>query len=138
MKGVPIRLEIGPKDIEENQCVIARRDTGEKITVSLDNLETVITDTLESIHKNLYAKAKARMEESTYTANDLPSMKALLDTTPGFVKAMWCGADECEVRVKEEATATSRCIPFEQEKVGGKCLCCGKPAETMVVWGRAY
>jgi len=140
MKGVPIRLEIGPKDIEAGQCVIARRDTGEKTTISLEGnaLETAIEETLKSIHKNMYDKAKKRMTEKTFTATDVPGLKAILDTTPGFVKAMWCGADECEVRVKEEATATSRCIPFQQEKVGDACFVCGKPADVMVVWGRAY
>jgi prolyl-tRNA synthetase len=138
MKGVPLRLEIGPKDIEQNQCIIARRDTGEKITVSLDELETVVEATLKDIHENLYAKAKTRLENSTYSATDMPTLKNILDTTPGFVKAMWCGCDECEIRVKEEATATSRCIPFEQEKISDTCFVCGKPAKEMVVWGRAY
>ena len=138
MKGVPLRIEIGPKDIEQNQCIIARRDTGEKTTVSLDELEAVITKTLEDIHKNLYAKAEARLNEKTHIAQDLPTLKQILDTTPGFVKAMWCGSDDCELRVKEEATATSRCIPFAQEKITAKCFVCGKPADKMVVWGRAY
>jgi len=138
MKGVPIRLEIGPKDIELNQCVIARRDTGEKITVSLDKLETVVNETLKSIHKNMYNKAKARQDENTRKATTLPQLKEILDTTPGFVKSMWCGEDTCEVRIKEEATATSRCMPFDQEKIDDKCVVCGKPADKMVVWGRAY
>ncbi|MCL2224395.1 MAG: proline--tRNA ligase [Defluviitaleaceae bacterium] len=138
MKGVPIRLEIGPKDIEQNQCVLARRDTGEKITASLDNLEQTISDTLQNINQNMYDKAKARLESNTFTATDLPALKNILDTTPGFVKAMWCGDDACEVRVKEEATATSRCMPFEQEKISSTCFVCGKPADKMVVWGRSY
>ncbi|MCL2387911.1 MAG: proline--tRNA ligase [Defluviitaleaceae bacterium] len=138
MKGVPLRLEIGPKDIEQNQCVLARRDTSEKITVPLDNLEPTITETLNSIHQNLYNKAQKRLQESTHTAQDLPTMKTILDTTAGHIKAMWCGADECELRIKEEATATSRCIPFNQEKVGNTCVVCNKPAEKMVIWGRAY
>jgi prolyl-tRNA synthetase len=138
MKGVPIRIEIGPKDIEQNQCVIARRDNGEKITVPLDALEQTISETLKSITENLYAKAKARLDEGTRTATDLPTLKNIFDTTPGFVKAMWCGDDACELRVKEEATATSRCMPFEQERIGDNCFVCGKPADKMVVWGRAY
>jgi len=138
MKGVPIRLEIGPKDIEQNQCVIARRDTGEKITIPLDNVENIITETLEAIHKNMYAKAKSRQDKNTHTATTLPQLKEILDSTPGFVKAMWCGDDSCELRIKEEATATSRCMPFEQEKVSDKCVVCEKPASHMVVWGRAY
>lgn len=138
MKGVPLRLEIGPKDIEQNQCVIARRDTGEKTTVPLVALEETVTAALADIHKNMYEKARARQEKSTFAAQDMSGLKKILDTTPGFVKAMWCGADACEVRVKEEATATSRCIPFAQEKVGETCFVCGKPTEKMVVWGRAY
>ncbi|MCL2287200.1 MAG: proline--tRNA ligase [Firmicutes bacterium] len=140
MKGVPIRLEIGPKDMEAGQCVIARRDTGEKITVSLegDALEKAVAEALQAIGDNLYAKAALRVKEKTFTAQNMNQLKTTLDTTPGFVKAMWCGADECEVKVKEQATATSRCIPFEQEKVGETCFVCGKPADTMVVWGRAY
>lgn len=140
MKGVPIRLEIGPKDIESGVCVLARRDTGEKTTVSLegDALEKAITETLKSIHENLLSRARTRMNEKTYTAQTLAELKSILDTTPGFVKAMWCGADECEVRVKDEASATSRCIPFQQEKVGDKCLVCSKDTDTLVVWGRAY
>lgn len=138
MKGVPIRLEIGPKDIAQNQCVIARRDTSEKITVSLDALENTIAETLQEISKNMYAKAKARQDSNTFSATSLSELKATLDATPGFVKAMWCGDDACELRVKEEATATSRCMPFEQERVGDTCFVCGKPADKMVVWGRAY
>jgi len=138
MKGVPIRLELGPKDIEQNQCVIARRDTSQKETVSLDNLEEIISKTLAEITQNMYAKARTRLEKSTYTATSIEELKTILDSTPGFVKAMWCGDEACELRIKEEATATSRCIPFEQEKVGETCFVCGKKAEKMVVWGRAY
>jgi len=140
MKGVPIRLEIGPKDIEANQCVLARRDTGEKMTVSLeaDVLETAVKTMLEDIQANLFAKAKANLEGKTYTAVNLDDLKNTLDTTPGFVKAMWCGSDDCEGAIKEKATATSRCIPFVQEKVADTCVVCGKPADTMVIWGRAY
>ncbi|MCL2048267.1 MAG: proline--tRNA ligase [Defluviitaleaceae bacterium] len=138
MKGVPIRLEIGPKDIEQNQCVLARRDTGEKITAPLDNLEQAIQETLQSIHKNLYEKAAARLESSTHTAHSVDELKTILDSKSGFVKAMWCGAEACELEVKEQATATSRCIPFVQEKVGDCCFVCGKAAGKMVVWGRAY
>ncbi|MCL2203610.1 MAG: proline--tRNA ligase [Defluviitaleaceae bacterium] len=138
MKGIPLRLEIGPKDIENNQCVLVRRDTGEKITAPLDGIEKTATALLEEIRLNLFARAKARQESQTFTAQSVPELKQILDTTPGFVKAMWCGADACEVRVKEEATATSRCIPFTQERVGETCFVCGGTAEKMVVWSRAY
>jgi len=138
MKGVPIRLEIGPRDIEANQCVLARRDTGEKTTASLENLETTVTQLLTDIRDNMYKKAAARLSQSTYTATSMDELKSILDTTPGFVKAMWCGSDACEVKIKEDATATSRCIPFQQERVGDTCLVCNKPSDKMVVWGRAY
>ncbi|MCL1842626.1 MAG: proline--tRNA ligase [Defluviitaleaceae bacterium] len=140
MKGVPLRLEIGPKDIENGQCVLARRDTGEKITVALADgeLEEILPATLEKINENLYARAKKRLDESTFTASSMEELKRVLDETPGLVKAMWCGEDACELRVKEEAAATSRCIPFAQENLGETCFVCGKKAQKMVVWGRAY
>jgi prolyl-tRNA synthetase len=86
----------------------------------------------------MYEKAKTRLENSTRAAKNLHELKTILDTTPGFVKAMWCGDDACELEVKEKATATSRCIPFEQEKISDTCFVCGKPADKMVLWGRAY
>jgi prolyl-tRNA synthetase len=138
MKGIPLRLEIGPKDIENGQCVLVRRDTGEKIFTPIDGVEAKAAALLEEIRMNLFEKAKAHIDSRTFTAQTLEEAKNILDTTPGFVKAMWCGDDACEVRVKEEATATSRCIPFAQEKVGEKCFVCGGAAAKMVVWGRAY
>jgi prolyl-tRNA synthetase len=138
MKGIPLRLEIGPKDIEEGRCVLVRRDTGEKIAAPLDGLENIAADLLEQIRVNLFAKAKERLESQTFIASDIPGLKGILDSTPGFVRAMWCGSDACEVRVKEEATATSRCIPFEQIKIGDTCLACGNKADKAVIWGRAY
>ena len=138
MKGVPIRLEIGPRDIEAGQCILARRDTGEKITVGLDNLESEVARLLAGIRDNMFDKAAKRLAANTFVAQNLDELKDILDTTPGFVKAMWCGSDECEVAVKDVATATSRCIPFRQERVGNNCLVCGKPGDKMVVWGRAY
>jgi prolyl-tRNA synthetase len=138
MKGIPLRLEIGPKDIEAGQCVLVRRDTGEKITAPLDGVEQIAVDLLEDIRKNLFTRAKERLAGQTFTAQSVPELKQILDTTPGFVKGMWCGSDACEVRVKEEATATSRCIPFEQERVGEECFVCGGNAEKMVIWSRAY
>jgi len=138
MKGVPLRLEIGPKDIEAGQAVLVRRDTREKIVVALDNLEAAIRDALEDIQHAIFARAVANRENRTAVAQSIPELKQILDEKPGFVKAMWCGDDACEVAVKEQATATSRCIPFEQEQVGDKCLCCGKASDVMVLWGRAY
>ena len=138
MKGVPIRLEIGPKDIEKNQCVLARRDNGEKIFVSLDQLDTEIENLLKDIQSNLLNKAAERRDKKTYTATDLDSFAKTLDETPGFIKAMWCGDRACEDAIKEKTGATSRCIPFEQEHISDHCICCGKPAKHMVYWGRAY
>ena len=138
MKGVPLRLEIGPRDIENNQCVLVRRDNREKTVVSLDELETKVPELLKAVHDGLYQKALARRESMTYTATNMDEMKTIADEKPGLIKAMWCGDLECEMKLKEEAGVTSRCMPFEQEMVGDTCVCCGKPTKTMVVWGKAY
>ncbi|MBP3447235.1 MAG: proline--tRNA ligase [Clostridia bacterium] len=138
MKGVPLRLEIGPKDIENNQCVIVRRDSGEKIFVSLDELEAKIPELLQSVHDGLYQKAYDRRASMTFTAKDFAELKDIADNKPGFIKAMWCGDRACEDRLKEEAGVTSRCIPFEQETLSDTCVCCGKPATKMLYWGKAY
>ncbi|MDR1641063.1 MAG: proline--tRNA ligase [Clostridiales bacterium] len=138
MKGVPIRLEIGPKDIEKNQCVIVRRDTGEKVTLSLDSLETDLEKALKDIQSNLLEKARTHRDSRTCSATSLEEMGSILNAKPGFIKAMWCGSPECEDKVKEVTGASSRCIPFEQENISDVCVCCGKKAESMVFWGRAY
>ena len=138
MKGVPLRLEIGPKDIENNQCVIVRRDSGEKIFVSLDELETKIPELLKAVHEGLYNKAYERRASMTFTAKDFAELKDIADNKPGFIKAMWCGDRECEDKLKEEAGVTSRCIPFDQENISDTCVCCGKPATKMLYWGKAY
>lgn len=141
MKGVPIRLEIGPRDIENNQAVLARRDTGEKISVSLDNLDNEIEKLLEDIHNTLYQKALERREQKTSTATSLDEFKTKLKENPGFVKAMWCGDRECEDKINEETGATLRCVPFddEQEVIGdGECVYCSKPAKKMAYFARAY
>lgn len=138
MKGVPLRLEIGPKDIEKNQCVLVRRDNREKSFVSLDELETAIPELLEAVHDGLYAKALAHREEMTYPVTDMGEMVKNAAERPGFIKAMWCGSLECEEKLKEEAGITSRCIPFEQEQLSDVCVCCGKPAKHMLYWGKAY
>lgn len=138
MKGVPLRIELGPRDIENNQCIIARRDTGEKITVSLDEVETVVAKTLKDIQANLYDIALKRRDRMTYTAQDLDELKAIAETKPGFIKAMWCGDRECEDKLKEETGVTSRCIPFNQEHIKDTCVVCGKKADKMLYWGKAY
>lgn len=138
MKGVPLRLEIGPKDIEKGQCVLVRRDNREKIFVPLDKLEEVVPKALEAVRKGMYDKALKRREEMTYIAKDLEELKQIADEKPGLVKAMWCGDRKCEEKLKELAGVSSRCIPFEQEEIGQTCVCCGKEAKMMVVWGKAY
>jgi len=138
MKGVPLRLEIGPKDIENNRCVVVRRDNGEKIFVSLDELEVKIPELLEAVRDGLYQKAIDRRAAMTFTARDYAELKDIADNKPGFIKAMWCGDRECEDKLKDELGITSRCIPFEQEHLSDTCVCCGKPAKHMLYWGKAY
>ena len=138
MRGVPLRLEIGPKDIEKNQCVLVRRDTGEKSFVSLDELESQIPALLKSIQQGLLEKARNMRDKKTYTALNLESFINICETSPGFIKAMWCGDRACEDQIKEKTGATARCMPFEQEKLSDTCVCCGKPAKHMVYWGKAY
>ncbi len=138
MKGVPLRLEIGPKDIEKNQCVLVRRSDREKIFVPLDNLEAAIAEQLEEVRKGIYENALARRESMTYTARSLEELTNIADNQPGFIKAMWCGDPACEEKLKEAAGVSSRCMPFEQEHLSDTCVCCGKPAKSMVYWGKAY
>ena len=138
MKGVPLRLEIGPKDIENNRCVVVRRDNGEKIFVSLDELEAKIPELLEAVRDGLYQKAIDRRAAMTFTARDYAELKDIADNKPGFIKAMWCGDRECEDKLKDKLGITSRCIPFEQEHLSDTCVCCGKPAKHMLYWGKAY
>ena len=139
MKGVPLRLEIGPRDIENNSCVIARRDNGEKTVVSLDELETAIPQLLQAVHDGLYQKALENRENRTYACKSIEEICQVLDEKgDGFVKAMWCGDEACEDKVKELTGVGSRCIPLEQEEIDDKCVCCGKPAKCLVYWGKAY
>ncbi|MBP3521135.1 MAG: proline--tRNA ligase [Oscillospiraceae bacterium] len=138
MKGVPLRLELGPKDMEQNQCVLVRRDSGEKIVASLDGIEDTVKKLLDDIHDGLYAKAKKNLEENTYPCTSLAEVKEKMQERGGFAKTMWCGSLECELKMKEEAGVSSRCIPFDQEHLGDTCAICGKPAKHMVYWGVAY
>ena len=138
MRGIPVRIEIGPKDIEANQAVIVRRDTREKQIVSLDNLESAVAQTLETMQSEMLERARAHREAHTYIADNYEDFKETIANKPGFVKAMWCGDRACEEKIKEETTATSRCMPFAQEHISDVCVCCGKPAKAMVYWGKAY
>ena len=138
MKGVPLRLEIGPREIENNQVVLVRRDNREKITVSMDELEIKIQEVLDSIHDSMLSAAKVAVKERTTNAKTLGEMKDILENKTGFIKAMWCGDAACEEKIKEDTGASSRCIPFEQENISDTCVCCGKKAKELVYWGRAY
>ena len=138
MKGVPLRLEIGPKDIEKNQCVLVRRDTREKYFVSLDDLETEIPRLLNELAQNIYNRALENRENRTWSATTMDEVKELAEKNNGYIKTMWCGSLECEEKMKDEAGLSSRCMPFQQEHLSDVCPCCGKPANLMVYWGKAY
>ena len=138
MRGVPLRVEIGPRDIENNQCVLVRRDNGEKITVSLDELETKVEELLKTIQKDMLETARAHRDSHTYEARNWEEFVDTINNRPGFIKAMWCGETECEENIKAETGASTRCMPFEQEQLSDVCVCCGKPAKKMVYFGRAY
>ena len=138
MKGVPLRLELGPKDIEQNQCVLVRRDNGEKSFVSLDSLVESANTLMDAVHDGMYAKAKRNLDENIYDAFTLEEAKRLQQEHGGFIRTMWCGDEACEIRMKEEAGMTSRCIPFAQQHLADTCAICGKPAKKMIYWGVAY
>lgn len=138
MRGIPVRVEMGPRDIEAGQAIVVRRDTREKITVAIKDLSDKIKELLEVIQKDMFDRAKIHQEEHTYVATNYNEFKDTIANKAGFVKAMWCGNRECEDKIKEDTTATSRCMPFKQEKLSDVCVCCGKPAKSMVYWGKAY
>jgi len=138
MKGVPLRLEIGPRDIAQNQCVLVRRDSREKLAVSLDDLESEVPKALEAVRSALYQKALANREHRTFTALTMEELIGLANTKSGFIKTMWCGDPACEAKIEQAAGVTSRCMPFHQEHLADTCVCCGKPAEKMIYWGKAY
>ena len=138
MRGIPVRIELGPKDIEAGQAVIVRRDTREKIVAAIDELPAKVAEVLETMQKDMLERARAHREEHTYVAVNKEEFKQIADEKPGFIKAMWCGCRECEDAIKEEIGVTSRCMPFEQEELGDSCVFCGKPAKKMVYWGKAY
>ena len=138
MKGVPVRIEIGPKDIENGECILVRRDTLQKITVKLEKIETKLGEILENIQKNMYNECRKNMEKRTSIANNLEEFIEKININQGFIKTMWCGKQECEDKIKDLTGAHSRCMPFEQEQIGKKCVCCGAPAKIYMVWGRQY
>jgi len=124
--------------MEAGKCVICRRDTREKIEVALDELESKVAEVLDTMQKEMLERARAHREEHTYTATNMEEFQDIFNNKTGFVKAMWCGCQECEDQIKEKLSVTSRCMPFEQEDIAADCVCCGKPAKKMVYWGRAY
>ena len=138
MKGVPLRVEIGPRDIENGQCCMVRRDNREKSFVAVADAAESAKALLEQVHKSLYERALKNREENTYVAHSLEEAKALQDEHGGFIKTMWCEDPECEKRMKDEAGMSSRCMPFAQEHLGDVCAICGKPARKMIYWGVAY
>ena len=138
MKGVPLRLEIGPKDLEKGQCVLVRRTDREKLFTPLAELEQAIPAQLVEISRQLYDRALKNREERTWAATTMDEVKALAEERSGYIKTMWCGDAACEEKMKEEAGLSSRCIPFEQEHLSDVCPVCGRPAKVMVYWGKAY
>ncbi len=138
IQGIPLRVEIGPKDIEAGQAVIVRRDTREKYFVSIESITDRLSQILNIMQHDMLERAREHLNAHTFVAKTYDEFKDIIENKPGFVKAMWCGDEACELKIKEDTTATSRCIPFEQETLGETCVCCGKPAKSMVYWGKAY
>ncbi|MBP5597615.1 MAG: proline--tRNA ligase [Pseudobutyrivibrio sp.] len=139
MRGIPVRVELGPKDIEAGKCVLVRRDTREKIECSLDEVETKVAELLETIQHDMFERAKAHRDSHIFDAHNYDEFKDIADNKPGFIRAMWCGEEACENKIKEDLAVTSRCMPFkDQERISEVCACCGKPAKKLVFWGKAY
>ena len=138
MRGIPLRLELGPRDLEAGKCLLCRRDTREKLEVSLEEAPARAAQLLPQMQKEMLERARKHLEEHTWTARDYEEFKQIFAEKSGFVRAMWCGERACEDKIKEELSVTSRCIPFVQEELSDTCVCCGKKAKHMVYWGRAY
>ncbi len=138
MRGVPVRIELGPRDIENNKCIVVRRDTSEKIEVSLNELQTKLNDILEEIQTNMFNMVKENTIKRTTIALNMDEFKHNLEVNQGYIKAMWCGDADCEEKIHDETGAKSRCIPFNEEHLSDVCVYCGKPAKYMVFWGRQY
>lgn len=138
MRGIPLRVEIGPKDLEAGQCVLVRRDTREKISCPIDELADKVKEVLEQEQNDMLARAKEFLDTHFSDATNYEEFCKAVEEKPGFIRAMWCGDVACEEKIKEDTTATSRCMPFEQEQISDVCVCCGKPAKKLVYWGKAY
>ena len=138
MKGVPLRIEIGPRDLAEGKCVIVRRDNREKSFVAINDVTTAVTEGLENLRAALYEKALKNREDRTFSATNLEELVNIANENSGYIRAMWCGDLECEMKLKEVADVTSRCMPFDAEAISDKCVCCGRDAKKLVYWGKAY
>ena len=138
MKGVPVRLELGPRDIENGQCVLVTRHNREKTFHPLAGIAEAVQEKLEAVRQGMFEKALANRERRTYDCRTMEEINAALQNGDGFVRAMWCGDEACEDTVKEKTGVGSRCIPLTEEHLSDVCVCCGKPARHMVVWGKAY
>lgn len=139
MRGIPLRIELGPRDIENGKCVVVRRDTREKIEVSLDELTAKIPELLATVQKDMFERAKAHRDAHIFDAHNFDELKDIAANKPGFIRAMWCEDQACEDKIKEDLAVTSRCMPFsDKEPIAETCVCCGKPAKKLVYWGKAY
>ena len=139
MKGVPVRLELGPRDIESGSCVLVSRVTREKVVVSLDNIEEAVAEALARVHDELYERALSNLHNRTHDAHSYEEFLDIAEKQSGFIRAMWCGDSACEDKLKDVTGGVkSRCIPFSEDHISDVCVCCGKPAKHMVVWGRQY
>ena len=138
MRGIPVRVELGPKDIEAGKCILVRRDTREKLEVTLEEAPGKAAELMDIIQKDMFERAKAHLDGHITDVKSDPAFKDAVEHKPGFIRAMWCGEEACELKIKEDTTATSRCMPFEQEQISEVCVCCGKPAHKLVYWGKAY
>ncbi len=138
IKGIPTRIEIGPKDIEAGRVVICRRDTREKLEVAIDEVAVKLPKIMETMQEDMLERARVHRDTHTFEAKTYEEFKDIIENKPGFVKAMWCGEEACELKIKDDTTATSRCMPFQQERIAETCVCCGKPAKALVYWGKAY
>ena len=139
MRGIPLRIEIGPKDLAEGKCVLVRRDTREKTVAAIDDAVKIVPELLKKIQKDMFERAKAHRDSHIYDAGDFGELSSIAEEKPGFIRGMWCGDQACEDKIKETLAVTSRCEPFEdKERIGETCVCCGKPAKKLIYWGKAY
>lgn len=138
IKGIPLRVEIGPRDLENGKCVIVRRDNREKTVCDIADVVATANKIMNDMHNEMLERAKAHLAAHITDAKTYDEFKDAVENKPGFIRAMWCGNVECEEKIKADTTATSRCMPFEQEQISDVCVCCGKPAKKLVFWGKAY